>query len=214
MKLSLVLFLCLIWGLCAYAQSPEPVVSLPQTGIKVAFLATPRYPGFDLGIERPYLVTQLEKTRHQESRYISKTRYLSANLGYYHHPTYHDLFFLRLEHQYRRQGSGGWFTEWAPGVGFSRSFLGGETYSVSDGGQITRKTLAGFNYALVSLSGGGGYRFAKERANPVLIYAKTSVLCLFPSNSNFYLRPVVSLGVVFSSGSFLAAHPTLKMKKK
>jgi hypothetical protein len=183
---------------------------LPQTGIKVAYMGSLIYPGFKVGIERPSKVIQLEKG----SRTILKERYWTLNIGFYHHETFHTNLYLLAERQLRRQYANGLFFEFAPGVGYSRTFLGGTTYQVSDNGTVSTKTLAGYNYLMLSLSGGVGYDFSKKTETPVKAYLKPSLFFLTPSNSFIYVRPTVELGIIYSPKSFLRATPSVKIKKK
>lgn len=196
------------------AQESNNSPTLPQTGIKTALLGSLIYPGLKIGVERPYKIIQVDREKKWGIKTILKERYLTANLGYYHHPNFHDNVYLLLEQQKRRQRMNGWFTETAPGIGFSRTFLGDETYEVNDEGQVDKLSLAGHNYALVSLSVGAGYNFAMKGAQPIKAYGKMSLLTLFPSNSGAYMRPTVELGIVYSPKGFLTASPKLKHKQK
>jgi hypothetical protein len=204
--------LCL--GTVMSAQSTNLNPTLLQTGIKAAYQGSLLYPGFKLGIEHPYKVIEVNKTKKWGTKTILKERYLTANLGYYHHETFHDNLYLLFERQKRRQHLNGWFTEHAPGIGYSRTFLGGTTYAVSDQDEVTKKELAGYNYALVSFALGAGYNFAMKEQQPLKIYGKASMLGFFPHNSSVYLRPTVEIGVVYAPQNFWKANPKLKIKQK
>ena len=212
MKKHLIVLLLSGIAITGMAQSATPV--MPQTSIKAAYLGSLVYPGFKLGIERPYKVKQVEKNKKKGKKVILKERYLTANLGYYHHETFHDNFYLLVERQKRRQNARGCFWEIAPGIGFSRTFLGGTSYQVSDDGNVSIKRLTGYNYALISCAFGGGYNFATKKNKPIKIYGKTSILGLFPSNSTIDFRPTAEIGVVYSLPGFLKANPTIKIKQK
>ncbi len=192
----------------------QTAIPMPQTSVKAAYLGALIYPGFKIGIERPYKVIQVEKTRKRGTKTYLKERYLTANIGYYHHATFHDNFYLLIERQKRRQKPSGWFTEIAPGIGYSRTFLGGATYEVSDAGEVSKKALAGYNYAMLSVAFGGGYNFAVKKEKPMKIYGKISVFGMFPYNSFVYLRPTVEVGMARSFGGFWKANPTIKTKSK
>ncbi len=196
------------------SQNVNLTIPLPETSIKAAYLGSLYYPGFKFGIERPYQITQIDKTNNRGTKSKLKVRYLTANLGYYHHATFHDNFYLLIERQKRCQNGNGWFSEVAPGVGFSRTFLGGATYAANSNGEVSKKIFAGNNYAMLSASCGGGYNFAVKKDTPLMIYGKVSLLGIFPSNSFVYLRPTVEVGVGWSLSNFLKANPILKIKKK
>jgi hypothetical protein len=210
---SIVLILLILGftNLC-FAQNTAP--QMPQTSLKAAYLGSIVYPGFKIGFERPYKVIQVEKKRKNGNKIILKERSLTANLGYYHHETFHDNFYLLIERQKRRQKMSGWFSEIAPGIGYSRTFLGGTTYKVDDAGEVTKKTAAGYNYAMVSLAFGGGYNFAMKRDLPIKAYYKVSLFTMFPYNSFVYLRPTVELGATYALGNFWKANPKVKIRKK
>ncbi|NUQ25068.1 MAG: hypothetical protein HUU34_14060 [Saprospiraceae bacterium] len=212
-KISLLLLLA-IQGIFLQAQAPGTGLQIPKTAIKAAYLGSVAYPGFKIGVELPYKVIQIEKAKRKGVKTFSSEYYLSANLGYYHHTTFHDNFFLLIEWQKRRQKASGWFWEMAPGAGYSRTFLGRETYTVSDEGIVDKKTLAGYNYALISFSYGGGYNFSIKKKNPLKTYGKISLLGLFPYNSFIYLRPTVEVGIAYSPTRFWNANPNVKNKKK
>lgn len=110
----------------------------------------------------------------------------------------------------RRTKSKGFFTEFSPEVGLSRTFLGGTTYQVDDSGNVTRKKFAGYYYALVSIGGGIGYDFSKTKRKPFLIFSKCNVFMMFPYNSTIYLRPALEIGLIYKPLNFLS----LKVKSK
>jgi hypothetical protein len=189
-------------------------VDLPETGLKVSYLGSLIYPGFKIGIEQPYEVIQVEKQKKWGVKTYLKERYWTLNLGFYHHPTFHDNLYLLAEWQLRRQKPSGWFFEFAPGVGYSRTFLGGTTYKVADNGEVSKKTAAGYNYAMFSLSGGLGYDFMQKTERPIKAFLKPSLFFLTPSNSFVYFRPTVELGAIFNINHAFKADPTIKIRKK
>ncbi len=209
MKILFVI-LATIGVLCQAKAQHAP--ELPQSGIKLSYMGSLIYPGFKVGIEKPYKVVQLEKKKGAKT--VLKEKFWTLNLGFYHHPTFHDNLYLLGEWQMRRQKLSGWFFEMAPGIGYSRTFLGGATYKVNPAGNVSKKQLAGYNYALLSLSGGIGYDFSKRINIPLKTFFKTSGLMMMPSNSFVYLRPTAELGVIFSNQRFLKAKPRVKQRTK
>lgn len=206
-------------ALLSYGQVQESnlktgLTPLPQTGFKASYMGSIIYPGFKLGIERPIKVTQVEKQKKNGVKTYNKERYLTLNLGFYHHPTFHDNIYLLAEYQMRRQKSKGWFWEFSPGLGYSRTFLGGTTYNVSDNGDVTKASAAGYNYSMFSLAGGLGYDFSKRGNTHMKMFFKPSLIFMAPYNSFVYMRPTVELGVVYSAGNFWKANPKIKSKKK
>ena len=206
--ISLIFFLLALpsW---LWSQQPDPGLPLPQSSLRVAALGSLLYPGFKIGIERPYRVI-----RRESGGTFQQERALVGSLGYYHHGSFHDNLFLVVERQKRRQWRSGWFVETAPGAGISRTFLGGTTYSVSENGEVRKRTLAGHTYALVSVSCGGGYRFTARHGKPLTVYSKVSLLGMFPSNRFIYLRPTMELGLAWNVSRLFPSAPTVKEKKK
>ena len=91
--------------------------------------------------------------------------------------------------------SNGFFTEFSPEIGYSRTFLGATTYKVNDNGDITIEKLAGYNYALITFGGGLGYDFSMKKALPFSAIAKMNIISMFPYNSTIYFRPVLEIGI-------------------
>ena len=197
-KLSL---LC-IGLLCLLRVHAQNSVELPPMGIKASYVGSILYPGFKVGIEQPYRIHQLNKKKSWGTKTIFKERYWTLNLGYYHHASFHDNLYLLAEWQLRRQKSSGLFFEFAPGLGYSRTFLGGTTYEVDDKGGVSKVTAAGYNYAMLSIAGGIGYDFSKKTDLDFKIFLKPSILVMAPYNSFFYIRPTVELGIIFSPSNF------------
>jgi hypothetical protein len=92
--------------------------------------------------------------------------------------------------------------------------LGGTTYNVSDNGEISKVTAAGYNYAMLSIAGGFGYDFSKKTGTDVKAFFKPSLIFMAPYNSFVYFRPTVELGAVFSLENLIETTPSVKMKKK
>ncbi len=185
-------------------------IKMPQISIKAAYMGSIIYPGFKLGIERPFKVIQKEN----KSKTISKERYWTYNLGFYKHKTFHSNTYLLVERQKRRQYPNGFFIETAPGIGYSRTFLDGETYKVDNNGTVSKKSAIGHNYAMLSFAAGLGYDFSKKKEIPIKAYFKPSVFILTPFNSFVYARPTVELGVIYTPKSFWKANPLLKIIKR
>jgi hypothetical protein len=207
------LFLSLTFFYFTLIQAQNNVV-LPQTSIKAAYMGSIVYPGFKVGIERPYKVIQVDKTRKSGTKTILKEHSLTFNLGYYHHETFHTNIYLLAEWQLRKQRSKGWFTEFAPGLGYSRTFLDGTAYRVDDNGQVTKMSISGYNYAMLSIAGGFGYDFSKQKDLPIKAYFKPSLIVMAPYNTFIYFRPTVEVGVVYTPANFWAATPKVKLKTK
>lgn len=196
------------------AQTPENKLPLPVSSLKLAYLGDGANPGFKTGIEIPYKVIQVEKRKRGGPKVHLKQRSISGSLGYYHHQDFHDNVFLLVEQVRRRENTKGWFSEFAPGMGYSRTFLGGTTYQVSAQSEVTRKKMAGFHYAIISLSAGGGYNLAIKKELPLRIYGRVGLMTFFPYNSFVFLRMVPEIGFSYSPTRFIHSNPSFKTRKK
>ncbi len=163
------------------------------------------YPGITAGIELPVRVINLTRTRARgETKTIAKERFVAAGLGWYHHPGFHDNAYLTVEWIRRRTRPGGFFTQFAPGIGYSRTFLGGTTFRVSDGGEVSVRRLAGHGYALATVGGGLRYDFSRRKAAPLSVFYRVNLLAMLPYNGSVYLRPVTAVGLICKPANFLA----------
>lgn len=200
----------LIVGMCFTGMLGAQSAKI-SSNLKLAYNATIIYPGFRVGVEYP--IKRIDVTKHRKKRsvrHFSKHRYLSGEVGYYHHKTFHDNIYLLFGWQMRKQRPRGFFTEFSPALGYSRTFLGGETYRVDDAGNIKLLKLAGYNYAMLAIGGGCGYSF-KSR---VSAYFRPSLLTMFPSINHVYIRPTVELGVIWQPKHFWEARPKIVSKSK
>ena len=168
-----------------------------KVSIKTSYLGTILYPGFKVGMEFPYSVKEIRKSRKDRVKVILKEQSWNLNLGFYHHATFHDNLFFVAEWQRRRQKQKGWFYDFTPGLGYSRTFLGGTTYTVDDKGTVDVKKMAGYNYLLLSIGYGVGYNFEYRSGAPIRIYSKMGLISLLPYNSFFYVRPTLEIGCVY-----------------
>ncbi len=184
----------------------------PKSEIKLSLLGSIKYPGLRLGVELPLRLKEVIKTKKPKTIY--KVRSLTFNAGYYHQKDFHDNFYFTAEWQMRRICEKGWFSEFAPGIGYSRTFLGGTTYTVGDNGVISIHKFAGFNYAVITLAAGFGYDFSLRKSAPLKIFGKLSMLSMFPYNNRVYLRPTIETGIVYAPKAFLKTKPSIKTKLK
>jgi len=173
------------------AKDNPPVVS---NSLRVSYMGSVTYPGFKVGYEIPYKQAQVSREKRSGEWTFTKERSLNVNFGMYHHPTFHDNYFLQAEWNLRRQKSKGMFYEFSPGLGASRTFLGSATYKVDDRGEVSKVPLAGNYYALLSVSGSVGYNLSVRGNLPGKVFVKPGFLFLFPYSKLAYTRPTVELG--------------------
>jgi len=175
--------------------------------LKAAYLGSIVYPGVKIALEWPTSAYVVTKSKRNGEKSYRKEKSITASMGMYYHEGFHTNVFLLAERQRRKIRSSGWFTEFAPGIGISRTFLGGTTYRVSDKGVVSKKPLAGYTYALVSIASGLGYDFKKLWSKPLRVYSRVSILIMAPYNSYIYARPTVELGIITKPLSFNKKQP-------
>jgi hypothetical protein len=172
-----------------------------QLNYKISYNSSLIYPGISTGIEFPLKQINVQKFRkHSDTKFFTKGRFISGNLYWYHHPDFHDNVYITAEWVMRRTRSEGFISEFSAGPGYSRTFLGGTSYKVTNNGDITIIRLAGYNYALITIGGGFGYDFSPKKQLPLETYAKMNLISMFPYNSTIYFRPVLELGVRYTPG--------------
>jgi hypothetical protein len=164
--------------------------------LKAAYLGSIIYPGAKIALEFPTAAYVITKSKRHGVKSYRKEKSITASMGMYYHADFHTNVFLLAERQWRRIRPSGWFIEFAPGIGISRTFLGGTTYQVSDAGVVSKKPLAGYTYAMISISSGIGYDFKKLWNKPFRVYSRVSILIMTPYNSYIYARPTVEIGII------------------
>jgi len=180
------------------------------TGFRGAYIGAISYPGFKIGIESPYKVKQTDRIKKKGTRSTYVERYVLLNLGMYHHKTFHTNYYLMAEWQMRIQFGRGFYIEYSPALGGSRTFLAGKTYEVDNDGNITDVPYSGYYYAAAGFGGGGGYNFGLKRKSPFKIYLRSNLIVLYPYNSFIYPRHTLEAGLVYTPGRLLK--PDIKIK--
>ncbi len=182
-----------------------------SSNLKAGFNSSLIYPGATAGIELPVAETYLTKLSGSGVRKrIVKNQFATADLSWYHHPSFHDNLYITFGWTNRRTGTKGLVTDFSPGIGYSRTFFGGTTYRVNDDGEAIIKKSAGYSYALFRVGGGIGYDFSAVKSKPFLLIYKLNLLAMFPYNSTIYLRPAMELDLIYKPAHFLP----VKIKSK
>lgn len=196
----IVLTLVLVRSVSAQDIPLEPLKV--SSNVSFGYNASILYPGLRGGIEYPINRIYLTKYRgRRPDRHYSKFRYLSAELGYYHHPTFHDNIYFLTGWRTRRHHPNRYFKEFSSGMGFSRTILGSETYTVDPNGNISLVKCSGYNYLLFAVGGGFGYTLPSK----ISAFMRNSILLMIPSNNLVYLRPTIELGLNWRPVNFLKA---------
>jgi len=198
----------LTFALIGFSQGESPGRLSDSLNLKASYNSSLIYPGARLGVEYSVKSFNVVKTKKSgKERNFDKERFVSANLGWYHHPYFHDNFYLAAGWTMRRTKSSGFFTEFSPEIGLSRTFLGGTTYKVNDNGTVSIKKFAGYYYALLSVGGGVGYDFSKIKHKPYMLFYKFNLLSMYPYNNTIYLRPAMEIGLIYKLSHFHISKP-------
>ena len=172
--------------------------------VKVAYSGMLLAPGLRAGLELPTTVIIKEKKRRSgASKTIEKHRMLDVNLGWYHHPEFHDNLYLTAGWTWRRVWENQWFIDFSPALGYSRTFNGATTYSVVDN-RVVRRENFGYNYLLADLGTGLGYSFSKNNLHGLAVFGKLNFMFVLPYNSYFLLKPLFQLGVMFTPAHYIS----------
>ncbi len=190
------ILIILNYSLC-HAQE-DSITKLPTNhyNLKFSYLSSLIYPGVSAGIEFPVHLSKLQRSNEQTTgKQVIKAHFISGNVNWYHHPDFHDNVYLTAEWEIRRTNKNGIISEFSFGPGYSRTFLGGTTYRMSDSGEISIAKLAGYSYAMLTIGGGFGIDLYQKKKIPFLAIAKMNFISMFPYNSTIYFRPVLELGI-------------------
>ncbi|HLP95983.1 MAG TPA: hypothetical protein VK168_18200 [Saprospiraceae bacterium] len=213
---ALVKFVCVLVLGALPMSAPAQELSFPRiktsSSIRAGFNGSLIYPGFRGGLEFPFKRIAFTRFRGIKAPRTSvKDRFLSAELAFYHHPDYHDNLYVVFGCGFRRVKTNGFFWEFTPALGYSRTLLGGETYRVNHQTRVvTRVRYPGYHYAILSLGSGMG----KALTPRLSVFSRISALIMAPSNNIVYLRPSLELGLIFTPEHFLITEPKVVSRSK
>jgi hypothetical protein len=198
--------LCLLFtffGQMGQAQNATPKDSIytVQTPLIVntSALFSTQSIGFQAGIEKYLLQKDIQKLRKSgRIKTIEKDRFLALDLGYYYQNGLHHNWFLTAAYAMKRTKSSGFFTEFKPMLGVSRTFLTEETYTVDANGGVSLDKLAGNWYVTSGFSYGIGKTFKADK-NLFFkdIYLKTFLQVFYPNFGFIALKPSLQIGTSF-----------------
>lgn len=198
-KTGLIFFAALFSVFCHGQSDSVNKLNHCEYNLKLAYNSSLIYPGMSTGMEfRLNKPDSAVYVMHPKNKAISRTRFISANLNWYHHPAFHDNLYLTAEWVMRRTRINGFISEFSFGPGFSRTFLGGTTYKINGSGDVSVVKLAGYSYALLTIGEGFGIDFSVKKHLPFSTVAKMNLITMFPYNSTVYIRPVLELGIRYN----------------
>lgn len=143
-----------------------------------------------------------ELVRYKKSgsiKTLKKDRWLYCDLGYYYQSGIYHNWFITASYTLRRMRSKGYYFEFSPFLGLSRTFLTEETYTISENGTVKLKKFNGNWY----INGGFGYGFGKtfkEGKNSLLksVYLNIYTQLLYPNFRFIAIRPFWQIGTSFN----------------
>jgi len=166
--------------------------------LKLSYNSSLIYPGAKVGYEVPLTTKNIEKIKRSGKKKIfTREKLLSVNAAFYHHKNYHDNLYVTAGISFRRTKPSGFFFEFSPELGVSRTFIDGTTYTFDDTDVLKIHKTNGYFYPLLSVGGGFGYDFSVKKELPVAAFTKLNILTSYPYNSGFYLRPTFELGISY-----------------
>jgi hypothetical protein len=187
-----------------FAQSnveniPTKDTSFTQTTpilLNMSALITTRVKGFRVGFEQLLSQKEVQKLRQSgKVKTLKIDRLLALDLGYYYQSGLHHNWFLTAAYKLKRTGTHGFYTEFSPLIGLSRTFLTEETYTVDANGVATVKTLAGNWYVASGFNLGLGQNFSEQK-NFILkdLHASLFFQILYPNFGSIAIKPFMQIG--------------------
>ena len=163
--------------------------------MRQSFLFSTNSIGGQIGIGK--LLKQREIHRFKKSgveKITTKSRFLYGNIGYYYQPDFQHNWFLTADYTLSRTSKKGFYSEFSPFLGVSRTFLTATTYTVGDNGSVTKKNLAGNWYVTSGFSTGLGVNFEKPKLGYLkTIAAKLVVQTFYPNFKFIAIKPYFQL---------------------
>lgn len=96
--------------------------------VHASYIGAIKYTGFQLGADYQLKERFVEKKKKKDRvKTLYKRRFITANIGFYHHKYFNTNTHLLLGYQLKKVKASGWYTLFEPQVGLSRTFLEGTT---------------------------------------------------------------------------------------
>ncbi|MEY4935487.1 MAG: hypothetical protein RIS64_1846 [Bacteroidota bacterium] len=173
------------------------------TPFRIAAIGTPLNPGFKIGLD--FALRNIERRSFRgdiNGLRMIQDRYITTDLGAYHHKKAFENLFFNIEYASRRTNGHGYFWQWSAGAGVNytlKSLLMPiaiaemDTLSLPKVNQWYGTPIVGFSI---------GRDFAHKRYNkvPMSIYLRGSGNYMIPVTGNFkasYFYPTAEFGLQF-----------------
>lgn len=175
-----------------------PILLIGQN-VKLGFNFDFTNPGLSAGYEHLYKSKSFEKKlKSGKVKFYKWESIVSGNVGFYHHTGFHDNLYVTVGWTKRRVSARGFYFDFSPELGLSRTFVAGTTYNIENPDNIETKSSSGYFYPLLGVGFGIGHDFSARNKNiPLMASLNIKGIAMYPYNSLFYLRPMVELGLIY-----------------
>ena len=190
-RLVVVALLCTSLG--AFGQKADRSVHVSYLGEYLT------HPGLSIGYSHALYSRTRVKTKHNgKEKQKDQKVFLLHSLGAYTQPKLSSGMMLTTSLGYRKTRARGFFLQYMVGAGVFRSLLSGETYEVSDNGEVSTAAFAGRTSFINTWSMGMGKDFSKTKDLPIAVYWSSGLWLRYPYNG--FILPQFSgeLGISYS----------------
>ena len=148
------------------------------------------------------IMSQTEKHIVRKSgreKVVFKDRILSVGPGFYTQKYLHTNVFLTADYAFVRRSCSGFYRQFSPLVGVSRTFLNDVTYTVDASGTVGRDKTAGDWRVMAGFATGIGKQFDSHK--PTLlrdVFLTLNVPLFYPNFRSAVLKPSLQLGASFT----------------
>lgn len=187
---KVVIVLSISW-MSASALKAQSPFQQPATHFRLGVYGTLIYPGFQGGVEWPSKAITMYRHKKNKLKLYQKERYWGAQAGMYTQRFVHQQWYLGGTRSLRKVRSNQRYTEWVFGLGLSRSWLNGASYSVDDHGHVARRRAQGHWHGMFNTTWYMGW----DKPKTIKPYVGIGQMSFLGNNGMPYIRPSVEFGV-------------------
>ena len=168
-----------------------------------------------IGLQAGIYKTILQKENHVikisgKKRIQSTIHYLSGNLGYYYQPQLHHNWFITAGYTTLKANKRGFYRQFTPMLGISRTFLTAATYKAADNGTVNKVNGAGSWYVISGFTAGLGKMYQQPKFKVLKsIGINLATQILYPNFKFISLKPFFTLQTIWQLNNLT----TLSVKK-
>lgn len=171
--------------------------------------------GFQIGLGKQVLEIQKKKIfKNGKEKLIEKHRFMFINAGFYNQSYLHLNIFSTLEYAMVRNYKKGWYREFMPALGLSRTFLHETVYQVNDQGEVSFRRMAGDWRLAGGASIGVGKKLNIKKA-PILndFYFKLNTQIFYPNFRFITVKPSFVFGLNIQLAQYKQSYKTISKTK-